>query len=346
MSSWGSQLRGERRTATSGIYPMIKRQMRRGFLPSLLLCSSLGACSDGTAPQISDLVRVDPAWVVGDAAAALDSVSGQFRLTPPQIVVVSMAHAETLAVAIARSYGDPNSFGNARAVLEQDRGAPIEFDKLHVCSRRTYVSSAVGPLPTSVPGWIRRTWGPHWALPMCGDDGSAQLSVGIADNPLDSHVENGRLVLRADGGGADFTGIGVPVRYRSGLPVSPEEAVAIVVRLTGRRVSSVPVAFNQRDASGIGQFPLCASWRVFLEGQITVHIQSTGQTREVQELFIHNAPTCFSDNLVFDAASATQPTSQWIAVPHDSLQGFSSGVDSVLAILVGPTVFERVTVGR
>lgn len=304
------------------------------------------ACRDGpTEPGVPQYVRVRPEWVIGEAADALDPISGQFRLPDPHPAYVGLPSAETLAVAVARFYGDPNQVGNGPSVVQQDRGGPIDFNELQVCSRAIYSVSPFGEFPPEVPGPTRRAWGSAWAIALCGKDATAQLSIGVPDHPMDVRVVNGKIVFRQFGGGEDFSAVGVPYRYPLGLPLTPEEAVAEVVQLTGRVVTRVPVGFNQHDNRGIGQFPLCASWKVEVDQAVSVRSEASGVAAQTRELFVRRAPACFSDSIAIYTATADQPTSRWIVFLKDTTgTGTNTDLDSVQVTLTGPVAFERVTV--
>lgn len=84
--------------------------------------------------------------------------------------------------------------------------------------RRTYVQSGYAEPPPEAPNWLRRLTGPQWAIPLCADRSGVQLSVGIADNVLDMRIIGGQLVLPATGGQLDFSLMGVPLRFPTGLP--------------------------------------------------------------------------------------------------------------------------------
>lgn len=219
-------------------------------------------CGDSTSPIPAANVRVHLDWVTGAAEAALDPITGQFRLPDPRPQFVTLAAAETLAVAVSRWLGSPYQVGNAPAVLQHDRGGAIEFSSLRQCSRATYSVSPFSEFPSSVPGFVRRSLGHHWAVPLCGADGTVQLSVGVADNPSGVRVVNGEVVLGDVDKGSEYNLVGVPYRYPSGLPLTPEQAVATVAQSTGRRASQVPVAFNQLDDRGLGQFPLALAGKL------------------------------------------------------------------------------------
>lgn len=331
---------------------MVRRHTadRRGRCAELLLGLSAvvvmsTACSEPpTAPRISE-VRVDPAWVTAEAASAVDPASGLFVFSDPGARYVTLASAETIAVAVARFLGDPALIGNGPASLQEDRGGSIDFGRLLPCQRAIYSWTPVGDFPPPVPGWVRRAYSSHWAVPLCGEDGTAQLSVGVPDAPQDIRVVDGHLVFRqTGGGGTDFDDVGIPFRFPSGLPLTPEAAVQAVFERTGVRTRLVPTAFNQFE-TGVGQFPLCASWRIALEHAVMAREDSSGATRSVEELYVRHGPACFSDAVVFFVPAPVQPTNFRVRFPRDTTgRGNPADRDSAEAPLVGPTNFERVTV--
>ena len=233
-----------------------------------------------------------------------------------------------------------------KPTLEQEHGGPISFELLGACERPTYAVSAYADFPSSVPGWLRRGLGSQWAIPLCQSGGSAQLSVGIPDEPRDLRIVDGQLVFRQVGGGDDLSNYGIPVRFPSGLPLTPEEVVEFVYRTTHTRTSDIPTAYNQWQ-DGHANLPLCASWRVLLERAASVRDVETGELALVTELYVRHLPTCLSDSLALYMAQTIQPQTVWVLFPKDT-SGFgnSPDVDSALVPLSGPTLFRRVVSTR
>jgi hypothetical protein len=322
-----------------------------GTVRKIQLVAALGAvlisaCHDSpTGPSAARYTRLQRDWLSGDALVAYDSVTGLFRLPNPHPLSVSELSADSLAVAVAHFIANPNLIGNIREVLNADRGGTIDFANLQSCTRATYAASPYAELPPPIPGPIRRFLGASWAIPLCGSDGTAQLSVGVPDHPMDLRVANGQIVeWRQFGGGNNFDVDGVPFRYPFGLPMTPEEAVAAAVSASGRRVVSVPTMFN----IGVRNAPFCASWRVVLDSAVTVIDRTTDESLSATELYVRHDPFCFSPLVVFDVPSATQLTSTWVLFPKDTtgLTGNFTDVDSAQVGFTGPTVFQRVVVIR
>lgn len=198
--------------------------------------------------------------------------------------------------------------------------------------------------PAAVPGFARRAHGSKWAVGLCGGDGTVQVSIGVPDNPRDIVVAADTLqVTRRIGGGEDFNAAGVPSRFPYGLPITPEEAIGAVFGATRRRVATVPVGFNQLDDSGLGQLPLCASWRMSVDSAVTVTSQRTGETMQATEFFVRHVPACYSETIQLFVASQLQPTTGWIYIPKDTLNP-SGAIDSAEVVLTGPVRFDAVRV--
>ena len=113
-----------------------------GFVLALMgLLAATGACSEPTSPA-ARAVRVDPSWVVGEAAAAVDPASGLFVLLPAATSVISVAAAEAAAVAYARYVLNPATTLELSARLATDRGGAIStWNRLSACARTVRAES-------------------------------------------------------------------------------------------------------------------------------------------------------------------------------------------------------------
>jgi hypothetical protein len=66
----------------------------------------------------------------------------------------------------------------------------------------------------------------------------------------------------------------------------------------------------------------------------------------VTTLFVRHTPACFSAGIAFYVAVAAQPQNRRVRFPRDTLGlGSFLDADSVLAPLIGPTVFDLVEIG-
>ena len=104
---------------------------------------------------------------------------------------------------------------------------------------------------------------------------------------------------------------------------------------TARRISRVPVAFDQLSDAGFGQLPLCASWRVKIEGPVWVWNDGTGAMELRDEFYVKRVPACFSDEVAMFVPSAVQPATRWFATDFER-------TDSVEVRINGPVLFQRV----
>lgn len=307
-----------------------------------LLLWTAASCTDPSTAPVRGSTRVDTAWVTAEAYSHVDAATGLFRLNLPVGRFVTLLAAESLAVADAKWLGNPALIGNLVSTLEQEHGGPIAFAVLAPCERPTYAVSAYADFPPPVPGWVRRGFGSHWAIPMCQSGGPAQLSVGIPDEPRDLRIVDGQLVFRQFGGGEDLNLYGISVRFPSGLPLTPEEAVEAVYRTTHVRTSDTPTAYNLPV-----NLPLCASWRVPLERGTSVRDVESGETALATELYVRHVPACLSDSVAFYMPQNVQPQAAWVRFPKDTTGlGNPLDIDSALVRLSGPMLFRRVVSER
>lgn len=309
---------------------------RHQFVFALVL--AVVACQDVTAPVSMPRSRVQPGWVTGAAAAALDSATGLIRLSLPPGTYVGQLAADSTALAVLHLVLSPGSM--APGELESDRGGLIDFGHLHLCAGDTYELVPFGAFPPAIPVSEARVLSAQWAIPFCGTDGTAQISIGISDSPRQFTVVDDTLQatdsaeLHALNGA--FNLAGVPARYPTGLPLTAERAIEAVFEATGQRVTTVPVAYDQYG-DGLGQLPLCASWRMSVEVPVTV--EASGQNFApwtTSEFFVRDVPACFSDSVAVFAALPVQPTTAWFYT--------GSPTDSAAVPLEGPFTFARISV--
>src|SRR5436190_22643909 len=102
----------------------IERSSHAALALVILLC--IGGCESVDAPHGATRARVDPQWVTGSAAAALDSATGLIRLEIPDGNFISRLAAESIAVGAMHFYLSPDQFIDLPAALEHDRGGPID----------------------------------------------------------------------------------------------------------------------------------------------------------------------------------------------------------------------------
>jgi hypothetical protein len=296
-------------------------------------------CESPVGPRAVAPTRVDPEWVVGAAAAAVDPETGLFLLAPALDAELDVAAARSLALAYLpiAAYDGPFS---SRGVVEQDRGKPINWNSLEPCGRTYRVSSAFGPHPESVPRQYHRINAAQWVVSFCGPN-DVEVSISVSDAPRSLEVVNDSLVwAHPDSLDGVFTVTGVPAQFPSGIPLPPEDAVAYVFAMTNTRISEAPEPFDQLGPPGIGQLPLCASWRLVFEQPVSVIPVAGGPVELVNELFVRHEPACFATTIALYAADTPVDASVWVR--YATRPAGVLTIDSVLVDAQGPTRFHRV----
>ena len=223
--------------------------------------------------------------MTAEAAAALGS-DGRFRLPSPTPRSISRAHAESLALAISRFYGDPSLQGNTRAYLEDQHGGPIDFLHLRLCGRSHYLLS-VTTVPDA-PDYVVRYVAPQWVFPLCDPQGIPSLILEVPDAlPAISVSPTGRLTFALVSGN-DWVPQGIPPGVEEGLALSPEQAVAFAAPLSGRRVTRVPEMLMR--FSVVRGVATCAVWRTELDAPLTLHGRTSGRDTTTTEVFLYSGP--------------------------------------------------------
>jgi hypothetical protein len=309
----------------------------RAAAPSCWLCSlvALAGCGDPpTGPPSA--TRVLPAWVTGEAAAALGP-DGRFRFPTPAPRSMSRAHAESLAIAITRFYGNPDLQGNARAYLEEAHGGPIDFLHLRSCGRVHYLSS-VTTVPAA-PDYVVRYLAPQWVFPLCDPRGTPSLILEIPDAPAAISIATSGHLTFAPVSGNDWVAQGIPPGVEEGLAVSPEQAVAFAVSRSGRRVARVPQMLMRFGV--VRGVATCAVWRTELDSPVTLHGRSSARVITTTEVFLYHGPECFNpafeNSPAFALPLADQPDS--ISLPFH-LEGSSGVLDTARVAVTAPILFE------
>ncbi len=211
------------------------------------------------------------AYVTGEAERNLDQ-NGQFVLTGGSVGELTESEAMTLAKAYARV--------GARWMGEtwqRDRRSRIDFDRLTPCPRALYAKSSFVLGQRGSPS-LRQLIGPKWLIAMCSESGPPVLSIAVSAEATDLRVIDGHIL---GPGGAQFTSAGIPVS-RSDVPISPEDAVNIVAKATGRRVLKVPELVLAPPPYP----PQLAKWRIQLELPVTVRGVRSGSRRTTSEVYV------------------------------------------------------------
>jgi hypothetical protein len=307
-------------------------RLPRRLLP-LIGALLLTACGEPGIIEPTDPVDVRP-HVTGAAAANLDA-DGLFTypipVAPSTEPIISAERARELAVSFVLSFGPA-----LERYWKEEHGQAFAFSELQAEARVFYQSTAYGLFPDGFHGAFRRMFGPYYLVRL-SSNGRRRMSVAVsAYNTNVSIFPDGRLDRPMESG-ADFFAHGFPVdttRRDVAAPLSPEEAVAHVARLTGVRISEVPEFVRMVWNWG----PLGGGWKITLERPVRVRTLSEGVTAEVREVYLGRE----GGRRLFIAASE-QPTEY----KTGALRAGDSEeiVPVLLPILPGqPTVFEEVAV--
>ena len=238
-------------------------------------------------------------YVILDAAAALGS-AGQFIISPdvapdaehPQWIAA--ARASELASAFLESYGP--SF---LRFWEQDRGGAIQLAALRAGSRVYPVQSPFGIVPSmGCHPAFTRLFGSFYNVIFLNEE-IPQVIIGVSSELTDYGVAADGNIQEPPLTGMDFVHEGISANQTSFRPLSPEQAVAVVARATGAKVTSVPRLIRRETLSS----PTIALWRVALDREVP--ITRTNDSRGATAV-LYVGP---SGNARFFVAASAQPTS-------------------------------------
>lgn len=313
------------------------RSVRSGLCVALGLAAvGVVACDAPTGPSAPRVVRVDPSWVTGAAAAAVDPVSRLFVIAPSGESVLTRAGADSAALASIRFSLNPGTFGNGRSTLEADRGAPVAaWNEMRVCGRAMRVESPFGAPLDTAPRNLVRFLSSAWAHTICGPRGDAQVAMHTAD------VRTGVRFNGADYVIADLDSIG-QVHINVGIPVtsgvvpwpSPEEVLRRLFALTGVPISQVPrPQLHWAPPVTVAWLPM---WRLELSAPITGQLEGGGAAPPFSTIF---ARLDIGDSITFFIPEEAQPPVIWAPFAV-SFEPFVE--DSVAIPVIKPILFRRV----
>lgn len=293
------------------------------------------ACDSPVGPGAPILTRIDPAWVTGAAAAAVDPGTGLFVLDRDPVSVLAPEVAESAAVAMARLVLNPATIGDARAAYERDRGAPLAaWNRLSACGRTIRVETPFGPAPPETPLVIARSRRAQWAVTLCGPRGDAQLAVSTSD------VESGVPFVGSDywtGSTGLLNGMhslfGIPPGLGAGTLPSPEATVREVFTRLAVRVAEVPKPFV--SWSGVSAAPRYPIWRVILAEPIQATHDDGSPAGALTVVYVRAVA---DDLLGFFTPVGEQPAQVWQPFPL-SLDPIR--LDSVAFAVTSPVMFRR-----
>lgn len=296
----------------------------------------LASCTEPTAPTVAPVVRVDPQWVTGAAAAAVDPVTRLFVLQPGVSARLTPLAAESAAVAYIRFSLNPGTLGNARSTLESDRGAPIaQWNRLFPCGRTMYVESPVGAAPDSSQRNLIQYMRSAWSVTLCGPNGEPQVGVGVSDTRSGARfVGPDYLLADIDSIGQMHASMGLR-RSLGGAPhPSPEAAVRALFIATGVPVAAVPrPRIHWAPLMTIATIPI---WELQLASAVTATFDNGESTPSFTRVFVR---LITEDSLEFSVPSEEQPDVLWMPYPI-SFDPFVN--DSLAFPVIHPVALRRV----
>lgn len=318
---------------------------------AIVFVALIGCQNDPAAPQES---RVLTSWVTESVGRQLTG-SGRFIRPSSPGRHLSQSAADSVAVAVVRAMAPGRAFETAAGSLQRDRGTAIDFARLELCRRTTYIEVATDEFPAEIPGPARRAYGPTWGVPMCPiGSTAANVSVGVPDGPRDFRVAGNELVLdsfRQSGGGANWTATAVATTFPSGMTLTAEAAAEAVFVATKHRISEIPSAFSMIDDITAPSIPVpaCAGWRVTVETPVHIRGLETGLERETRTFFVKRDRDCLMGPISLYVPTPVQPAGRRISFLRDTTgltQDPENPFTTVLVPVNGLGHFELVTILR
>jgi hypothetical protein len=145
-----------------------------------------------------------------------------------------------------------------KGYLEEGHGGPISVGSLRVCGRSYFVESPFKALPAEIAMPAKKQFGSWWVVALCSAGGQTQVSVAVSVYDTDLRVESGELRFPRIYGN-DFKIVGVPPSWDGAVPVSPERAIVMAGKHSGRKVAEVPFLVGP-DLNRA--YPQAAGWRL------------------------------------------------------------------------------------
>ena len=228
------------------------------------------------APVITDYVTAEAREALGD-----DGLFNALSLsTPDERQIITAGRADTLARSYIRTFG---RFFHAE--WEKGHGGPIDLSTLQV-GRIFFARTPYGQLPASVhPGFVNG-FGSHYVVTFLAGD-TPVLMVAVAAHNTAVQVDSvGDMLLPRFGGNA-FWGEGISLDPSRGFyPLSPEEAVEKIGKLTGARTTTVPQLYHMH----IKWAPVTAVWKLTLDRSVPLYNDAAGLTTPTSEVYVGTEP--------------------------------------------------------
>lgn len=307
----------------------------KGFAQLVALMVASGCGDSGiTAPGSTEDVRP---YVTGAAAARLDA-QGLFvfptQVSPSAFQILTPERARGLAEAHVRTDG-----AYYEEDWEKERGAGIELAALRADPRVLYVPTPFGLMPEGYHRSYTRELGPYYLVRMVSGR-ELVLYVAVAAYATEVVIDaTGKTQRPALGRGGEFVVHPITRDTAHYRMFTPEQAVIVAGRVTGVRVSEIPVLVQQQKPYS----PTISLWKLTLERPVRVRAPQSARSLDVNEIYID---ALRSSRLQIPVLN--QPTSDTIfalrARPDGSV--INSDPDRLLIPILGgaPTHFEPVTV--
>ncbi len=289
-----------------------------------MACENPLGPSGYSAPDVRD-------WVTADIAAGLDS-DGHFLLPPPRppgdVPIITGTDARRFALAYANL-----AVGTSLAdQIQSFHGAPIDWTNLEAAPRVFFAESPYADVPDTVPSYVRNSLGPYFLVHV-RSRGKVIASEGVAGYATYLSVKSDGKIGFPASHGSEFRTQGVHDRSPYQFPMAPEEAVVLVGRATGVRISSIPELRRPNRLYSPG----LSYWRLETEGEVRCVGMSSGELYVTDEIYVASLgeflvglPESSSTDSMSYPLRLGDGTLQWHTIRLDVRGGFSTQFEEVL----------------
>ncbi|HEX8208889.1 MAG TPA: hypothetical protein VF584_01785 [Longimicrobium sp.] len=317
-------------------YAMRNERFRPSKLALFVALAFASACGDAGITEPGSTEDVRP-FVTGAASASVDA-QGLFvfptPVSPSALQILTPERARELAEAHVRTDGP-----NFEKDWEKERGAGIDLATLRADPRVLYVPTPFSLMPEGYHRSYTRELGPYYLVRMTSGR-EVVLYIAVAAYATEVAIDaDGKTQRPALGRGGEFVVHPIARDTAQYRMFTPEQAAILAGRMTGVRVSEIPVLVQQQKPYS----PTISLWRLTLERPVRVRAAQSARSLDVSEIYID---ALRSSRLQIPVLN--QPTSDTIfalrARPDGSLIN-SDPERLLIPILAGaPTHFEPVIV--
>lgn len=289
------------------------------------VAATVGGCAPDAAPT-SMRARLQPEALT-PALARLVGPAGKFILGPERTQPpgqISEGQARGVALRLVRDI-------QRSQVADWRRSSGIDIDPkvLTPCDRPMYAASPYQSIEGAQLSLItRRTFGPHWVVPMCAN---GDLQVVVAFSGLATEIVGVADKATVPWENSDALSYGVP----RGVPLalfSPEGAATHAFEAMKRRVNQIP----ELVAPPMPGNPLLVRWRVTFETPLSVKGIHSGKGRTVETLTVGFVEGFTAPGIFDSDPDGAPPATEWVDV-------FSRAPFTVVLSHDVPGSLERVT---